>query len=159
MSGLAAKRVCDSKSENVQLVLSEHMNGYNRLFGGQLVEWIDILAGVVARRHSNRNVTTATIDNLQFKHPAHVNDVVVLIGRITFVGKTSMEVRVDTYIEDLAGDKELINVAYLVLVALDDEELPVEVPKLLLETEEEKSEWEAAAKRRQLRKQRRIEQY
>lgn len=159
MSELAAKRVCDSKSENVQLVLAEHMNGYNRLFGGQLVEWIDILAGVVARRHANRNVTTATIDNLQFKHPAHVNDVVVLIGRITFVGKTSMEVRVDTFIEDLAGEKELINVAYLVLVALDDKEQPVEVPKLLLETEEEKAEWDAAAKRRQLRKQRRIEQF
>jgi len=159
MSELQAKHVEDSKSENVQLVLAQHINGYSRLFGGQLVAWIDILAGVVARRHSNRNVTTATIDNLQFKHPAHVNDVVVLIGRITYVGKTSMEVRVDTFIEDLACDKELINTAYLVLVALDDKEQPVEVPKLLLESEEEKAEWDAAARRRQLRKQRRIEQY
>ena len=159
MSELQSKHIADSKSENVQLVLAQHINGYNRLFGGQLVAWIDILAGVVARRHSNRNVTTATIDNLQFKHPAHVNDVVVLIGKITYVGKTSMEVRVDTYTEDLAGDKELINTAYLTLVALDDDEQPIEVPRLILETEEEKTEWEAAEKRRQFRKQRRIEQF
>ncbi len=159
MNEIQTKRVEDSQSEIVQLVLAQHINGYNRLFGGQLVAWIDILAGVVARRHSNRNVTTATIDNLQFKHPAHVNDVVVLIGKITYVGKTSMEVRVDTYIEDLAGDKELINTAYLVLVALDEREQPTEVPRLVLETDEEKAEWEAAEKRRQFRKQRRIEQF
>lgn len=159
MNETQTKRVEDSQSEIVQLVLAQHINGYNRLFGGQLVAWIDILAGVVARRHSNRNVTTATIDNLQFKHPAHVNDVVVLIGKITYVGKTSMEVRVDTYIEDLAGDKELINTAYLVLVALDEKEQPTEVPRLVLETDEEKAEWEAAEKRRQFRKQRRIEQF
>lgn len=159
MNEIQTKRVEDSQSEIVQLVLAQHINGYNRLFGGQLVAWIDILAGVVARRHSNRNVTTATIDNLQFKHPAHVNDVVVLIGKITYVGKTSMEVRVDTYIEDLAGDKELINTAYLVLVALDEKEQPTEVPRLVLETDEEKAEWEAAEKRRQFRKQRRIEQF
>lgn len=159
MSIIQAKRVEDSKSENVQLVLAQHINGYDRLFGGQLVAWIDILAGVVARRHSNRNVTTATIDNLQFKRPAHINDVVVLIGKITYVGKTSMEVRVDTYIEDLKGEQELINTAHLVLVALDEKEQPIEVPRLILETDEEKAEWEAAAKRRQLRKQRRIEQF
>jgi acyl-CoA hydrolase len=69
-----------------------------------------------------------------------------------------MEVRVDTYIEDLAGDKELINTAHLVLVALEDEH-PVEVPKLILKTDEEKTEWEAAEKRHQFRKQRRIEQF
>ena len=159
MNKLPAKHVADSKSEVVQSVLSQHINGSNRLFGGQLVAWIDVLAGVVARRHSNHDVTTATIDNLQFKHAAHVNDTVVIIGKITYVGKTSMEVRVDTYTEDLAGNKSLINTAYLVLVALDEHEQPVEVPRLLLETEEEKVEWEAAEKRRQLRKQRRIEQF
>lgn len=158
MSELKAKCVEDSKSEMIQLVLAQHINGSNRLFGGQLVAWIDILAGVVARRHSNHDVTTATIDNLQFKKPARVNDTIVLVGKITYVGKTSMEVRVDTYIEDLAGDKELINTAHLVLVALEDEH-PVEVPKLILKTDEEKTEWEAAEKRHQFRKQRRIEQF
>ena len=60
-----AKHVSDSKTEQIQILMPEHINGYKRLFGGKLVEWIDIVAAVVARRHSNKNVTTVSIDNLQ----------------------------------------------------------------------------------------------
>ena len=60
------------------------------------MQWIDVVAAVVARRHSNRNVTTVSIDNLHFKAAAHVNDTIVLFGQITYVGRTSMEVRVQT---------------------------------------------------------------
>ena len=155
MSELKAKYVADSKTEQTQMVLSEHINGYNRLFGGQLMEWIDIVAGVVARRHSNHNVTTVCIDKLHFKAPAHVNDIVVLNGKITYVGKTSMEVRVDTFVEDMDGLQHPINHAYLVLVAIDEEEKPVVVPDIILTTEQEKAEWEAGMKRSELRKQRR----
>lgn len=94
MTKLAPKRVSDSMTSQVQIIMPEHINGYHRLFGGQLVEWIDVVAGVVARRHSNRNVTTAFIDHLHFKAPAYANDTVVIKGRITYVGRTSMEVRV-----------------------------------------------------------------
>ncbi len=97
------KHVSDSKTEQIQILMPEHINGAGRLFGGQLVEWIDVVAGVVARRHSGCNITTAAIDNLQFKAGAYANDTLVLIGRITHVGRTSMEVRVDTYVEDLGG--------------------------------------------------------
>lgn len=154
-----SKRVCESKTEQIQILMPEHINGYNRLFGGKLVEWIDVVAAVVARRHSNCNVTTVTIDNLQFKAPAYVNSTVVLIGRITYVGNTSMEVRVDTYTEYLSGEQKLVNTAYLVMVALDENEQPAQVPGLVLETEEEKLEWEAGKRRRELRKQRRIESF
>ncbi len=153
------KRVSESKTELVQIILFEHLNGYNRLFGGKLVEWIDVVAAVVARRHSNRNVTTASIDNLQFKEPAYINDTVVLRGCMTYTGNTSMEVRVDTFVEKINGERTLINRAYLVLVALDENEKPVQVPKLILETEEEKAEWQAGIRRNELRKQRRIEMY
>lgn len=156
---LEPKRVSDSRTEHVQIILFEHLNGYDRLFGGKLVEWIDVVAAVVARRHSNRNVTTASIDNLQFKKPAYINDTVVLKGCITYTGKTSMEVRVDTFVEKLNGEKTLINRAYLVLVALDENEKPVQVPGLILETDEEKKEWQAGIRRNKLRKQRRIERY
>lgn len=71
MTKLAPKRVSDSMTSQVQIIMPEHINGYHRLFGGQLVEWIDVVAGVVARRHSNRNVTTAFIDHLHFKAPAY----------------------------------------------------------------------------------------
>lgn len=153
------KRVSDSRAEHVQIVLLEYVNGFNRLFGGKLVEWIDIVAAVVARRHAGTNVTTFFIDNLQFKAPAYINDTVVIQGKMTYVGNTSMEVRVDTYVERLTGEKHLINQAYIVLVALDEYEKPVKVPSLILETQEEKNEWQAGLRRYELRKQRRNDKY
>ena len=153
------KTVGESRTEQVQILLPEHINGYNRLFGGQLMQWIDVVAAVVARRHSNRNVTTASIDNLQFKAAAHVNDTVVLFGQITYVGRTSMEVRVQTYVEGMDGIRRLINRAYFVMVALDENEKPTPVPGILPETLEEKLEYEAGIKRNALRKQRREEQF
>ena len=99
------------------------------------------------------------MDYLEFKAAAHLNDTVLLVGRMTWVGNTSMEVRVDTYVESLGGTKSLINRAYLVLVAIDEEENPVPVPGLYAFTPEEKAEQEAGARRRELRRQRRAEQY
>lgn len=156
---LPAKRVCDSEIEQVQPVFKAHLNSQNRLFGGQLVAWIDIVAGAVARRHCNHNVTTAVIDSLQFKEPVFPDDVVVLYGRMTYVGKTSMEVRVDSYVEALDGNRKLVNTAYLVLVALDENGKPTPVPRLICETPAEKAEWEAGEKRRQLRAKRRTEMF
>ena len=72
----------------------------------------------------------------------------VLNGHITYVGRTSMEVRVDTFIESLSGERTLINTAYVVMVALDENDCPTPVPGLILTTDEEKAEWEAAKKRR-----------
>ncbi len=158
-SELRPKKVSESIAEQIQYIMPEHINGYGRLFGGQLVEWIDVVAGVVGRRHSNCNITTVAIDNLHFKAAAHVNDIIVLIGKITYAGKTSMEIRVDSFVEDLKGDKRLINRAYFVLVAIDENEKPVPVPGLILETDEERAEWEAGVKRNNLRKQRTLEQY
>ena len=139
---LRPKRVQDSRTEQIQILMPEHINGAGRLFGGKLVEWIDVVAGVVARRHSGRNVITAAIDNLQFKEGAYVNNTLVLVGRVTHVGRTSMEVRVDTYVEGLDGMRKAVNRAYLVLVALDEQGQPVEVPGLLLENEREWGGWE-----------------
>lgn len=153
------KRVSESRTEQIQILMPEHINGFNRLFGGRLMEWIDVVAAVVARRHSGCNVTTASIDNLQFKAPAHVNSTIFLSGQITHVGNTSMEVRVTTYVEKLDGMRFMINRAYLTLVAIDENDHPVPVPGLILETEEEKLEWEAGKKRRELRKQRRLEAF
>ena len=152
---LPAKHVADSEIEQVQPVFKAHLNAQNRLFGGQLVAWIDVVAGAVARRHCNHNVTTAEIDSLQFKEPVSPDSVVVLFGRLTYVGRTSMEVRVDSYVEALDGDRKLVNTAYLVLVALDENSKPTPVPRLICETPAEKAEWEAGEKRRRLREQRR----
>ena len=82
---------------------------------------------------------------------------VVLIGKMTYVGRTSMEVRIDTYVEDSDGMRKMINRAYEVMVALDENDNKVEVPGLIVETEAEKAEWQGAEKRYALRKKRRIE--
>lgn len=153
------KGVVDSLTEQIQILMPLHINGSGRLFGGKLLEWIDIVASVVARRHSECNVITAAIDNLQFKEGAYMNDTLVLIGRITYVGNSSMEVRIDTYVEELSGIRKPINRAYLVLVALDEGGTPVRVPRLVIETEAQRAEWEGALKRNELRRSRRTEGY
>lgn len=151
------KRVSESRIEQVYQVRPEHLNGAGRLFGGQLMAWIDELAGLVGIRHAQRDVITASVDNLKFIRGAYLKDLLVLIGRVTFVGRTSLEVRVDTYIESIDGIRKPINRAYLTLVAVDRDGNPVEVPGLVIETEAEKAEWEAGIKRREMRKLRREE--
>ena len=149
-----SKKVSESVIEHVCQIRPEHLNGGGRLFGGRLMEWIDEIAGLVEIRHSQCNVITASADNLKFIRGAFQNDLIVLIGRLTYVGTTSMEVRVDTYVESLDGIRRPINRAYLTLVAVDANGKPQEVPKLILETESEKAEWEAGKKRREIRNQR-----
>lgn len=148
-----AKTVSNSLTQQIQILMPSDINGYDRLFGGKLMEWIDVVAAVVARRHSNCNVTTAAVDHLVFKAAAYVNSTIVLKGQLTHVGKTSMEVRVDTYVEELCGAQMMINRAYLVLVAIDEHNKPVVVPRLILKTDEEKREWEAAVLRDNYRRQ------
>ena len=151
------KKVSDSATQQQYLVRPTHINHYGRLFGGQLLYWIDELAGIVAMRHSGATVTTAAIDNLQFQAPAYTGDMIVLQGVVTYVGNSSMEVRVDTYREAMDGSREMINRAYIDMVAIDCKGKPIQVPDLLIETEAQKAEYEAAKKRKQMRKQRRQE--
>lgn len=157
--GQKTKRISDSIVEQIQIVMPGHINGYGRLFGGQLMEWIDVVAGVVARRHANSEVTTVCVDNLYFKAPAYANDTIILVGKLSYVGRTSMEVRVDTYVEALSGKRSLVNTAYLVMVALDGREEPMEVARLELVSDEERAEWEAGRKRSEIRSKRRMEQF
>ena len=138
------KKVSDSQAEQVKIVLYHHTTSTGRLHGGQLVQWIDIVASVVARRHAGCDVTTAAIENLSFLAPAYVGDTVVLQGRLTYVGKTSMRVRVDTYNEPKHGERILVNRAYLVMVALDENGNPCAIPGLELVNDEEQQEWDAA---------------
>lgn len=152
------KCVDESKTEQFRLLKYEDINGANRLFGGKLMAWIDEVAGVTARRHCETQVTTACIDNLQFKEPAFLGNMVVIIGRITYIGRSSMEVRVDSYVEDAQGFRRPINRAYVTMVALDENERPRAVEfGLELRTETEKIEWESGERRAELRRQRRKE--
>ena len=115
---IEAKTVDDSRVETVHLVRPTYLNGAGRLFGGVLMQWIDEVAGIVAKRHSMCNVTTASVDNLTFLSGAYQNDMIVIKGKTTWVGTSSMEVRVDTYVENLSGERVHINKAYFIMVAL-----------------------------------------
>ena len=149
------KTVDDSRVETVYLVRPTHLNGANRLFGGILMQWIDEAAGIVAKRHCGGNVTTASVDNLTFLRGAYQNDLIVIKGRLTWVGSSSMEVCVDTYVENLSGERHRINNAHFMMVALDENDIPITVPRLILQTDDERLAWEHGEERRRIRNQRR----
>lgn len=151
------KKVEDSKIETVHIVRPNHLNGAGRLFGGMLMQWMDEVAGIVSFRHAQCNCTTASVDNLRFIRGAYLNELVVVIGKVTYTGRTSMEVRVDSYVEDRQGMRRPINRAFFTMVALDENDKPRPVPQLEVQTEEQKAEWECALKRRAMREQRHVE--
>lgn len=153
------KDVKDSQTEWTKVLQYSDINCDNRLSGGRLMEWLGEMAETVAIRHSGNPVITVCVDNMQFKQGAKLGDIVVIIGKMTYVGNTSMEVRVDTYVEDRkTGLRHVINRAYLTEVCLDDDEKPLTIPYgLKIETECQKAEWEGALKRIAMRKKRRAE--
>ncbi len=140
-------------TSSVQIVLPQHCNGYARprLFGGQIMAWIDIVGAVAARRFTGKAVTTVCVDNLNFIAPAYLNDTVVQEAWVTWTGHTSLEVRIDSYVEHLSGARALINKAYAVYVALGEDDRPATVPLFEPETLEEKLEYSAALERRNAR--------
>ncbi len=148
------KRVADSYTEQVQIVRPEHLNTRGTLYGGKFMEWLDTVAGVVTRRHTGSPVATVCVDSMDFIGPANLKDYIVMCGKITYTGHSSMEVNIKTYVETYGGVRKLINNAYFLEVSLDDEGNSKEVPGLILETEEERREWDAAIERNKIRKQR-----
>lgn len=147
------KRTVDySKTEQVHLIQPSDLNGGNRLFGGALLNWIDEVAAIVAMRHAGvKTVTTASIDRLEFKAGAYLNDLIVLIGYIVYTGRTSMEVRVDTYVESTDGMRRVINRANIILVALDEENRPTLIPQLELQNDIQQEQYQQAKQRREIR--------
>lgn len=153
------KTCSDSVTEITKLIQYRDINGGDRLFGGRLMEWIDEAAGVAGMRHCGGNVVTLMVDSLKFKHGAYINDIVVLIAKVTYVGRTSMEVRVDTYVEDKpSGIRRAINHAYLTCVRVDNDGRPTPIEYGIKPTTiSEQIEYEGAQKRIAIRKQRTVE--
>ena len=156
MENEPAKHVYESRTEQAYMVRARYLNSAGRLFGGNLMAWIDETGAMTARRHSNMAVTTVAVDNLQFAKPVLQSQIAVLVGQVTHVRNTSMEIRVDTYVEDLSGTRSPVNRAYLLFVAMKDGR-PARVPRLITDTEEERQEWEDGEKRAELRMRRRRE--
>ena len=149
------KKARDAIVEQSRTVEEQDLNIFRHLFGGQAMTWMDIAAGVVAMNYAGTNVTTVAVDDMLFMAPAYMGDKLVVRGRVTNAGRTSMEVLVEVEKENEDGSRAIIQKAHFVLVALNDEFRPAPVPPLIVETEEERKLWEAAEKRKALRKQRR----
>ena len=129
------KTVDDSRTEQVHLIMHQHLNAGGRLFGGMLMQWVDEVSGVVAMRHCGTyRVTTAAVDNLQFKEPVYEGEILVMIGYVTYVGNTSMEVEIDSYVERSDGMRYMVNRAFSVMVAVNEKERPTPIPGLLIRT-------------------------
>ena len=128
----------DSAAEFVRILTRANMTGADRLFGGDLLTWMDDVAAVSARRFARSAVTTACIERLRFLRPARQNETMVVSARVIWTGRTSMVVLVRAETEDLDGTRNEIADGYFTLVALDDEESPRPVPTLIPVSEQEK---------------------
>ena len=144
------KTPSSTRVEMTQIVMPTHTNGVGGvLFGGMLVQWIDVCAAVAAMRHSGGAAVTASIDRLDFLVPIRVGDVVVLQAQVNYAARTSMEVgcRVETE-HPMTGQRRYTTKAYLTFVATDADGRPRPVPELVLETDAEKRRFREAAVRR-----------
>ena len=152
-----SRRVSDSATEMPQLVLPQHANVHGSVLGGMVMHWVDMAAALVANRHSRRPVVTAAFDEMAFLAPIQIGQLAVLRAKLTFVDRSSMEIRVDVTSEDLlSGEHRTTGTAFVTFVALDPvTKRPTPVPRLELETEEERAEHARALERRRLRLERR----
>ncbi len=150
------KTVSESAADAVQVVLPNDTNPLDNVLGGRVMHWIDMIAAVVAFRHSKRPVVTASMERLEFHSPIRLGQIAILKAALNHVGRTSMEVGVEVYAEDpMSGKRHHTSSAILTYVALDDFGKPTPVPPLLAEKVEEKRRYQEGEKRYQERKQRR----
>jgi acyl-CoA hydrolase len=135
-----------------ELVLPNDTNTLNNLMGGRLLHWMDIAAAISAQKHCNRIVVTASVDNVSFKQPIKLGDVITIEAKVTRSFNTSVEVRLDVWAENIpSGTRVKSNEAYYTFVAVDQSGRTIPVPELKPETAEEIELFDGALRRRQLR--------
>lgn len=145
------KTAKESYTVTTEQVLPNDTNPIGTLFGGRLMQWIDITGGISAHRHSGRVCVTASVNNVSFDIPVKLGAVVTLEAKVSRAFNTSIEVHVDVWVENRIGDqKKKCNTAILTFVAVDQAGIPLEVLPIIPETEEEKKRFDGALRRRQL---------
>lgn len=135
-----------------ELVLPNDTNTLNNLMGGRLLHWMDIAAAISAQKHCNQIVVTASVDNVSFRHPIKLGDVISIEAQVTRAFNTSVEVRLVVWAQNIpSGTKVRSNQAFYTFVAIDRNGGTLPVPQLIPETEEEKQLYNEALQRRELR--------
>ena len=149
---MAARPVRESVSEYAELALPNDANVFGFLLGGKVMHLVDLAGAMAAMRHGRRAVVTASVDHMNFLNPIHIGQLVILRSSVNRVFRTSMEVGVKVFVEDLlTGELRHTSSAYLTFVAIDEKGNRVEIPPVIPETEEEKRRHEEAGKRREYR--------
>jgi len=153
------KRVAESRTTLSQIMGQQHANNLGNVHGGIIMKMVDEAGAVAAMRHARNVVVTVAVDSMTFKDPIRIGDVVTVIAELTYVGRTSMEARVEVSAEHpIKGGSTQTNTAFLVYVALDSDGKPCEVPPLHLESDQEKQRWKNAEIRQQFRKTQRVQE-
>ena len=148
MKSINAQETCATATK---LVLPNDTNTLHNLFGGQLMAWMDEIASISAARHCRRVVVTAAVNSISFNHPIKLGDFVTLEAKVSRSFTSSMEVIVDVFVEhQVTGAQKKANQAIFLFVAIDQLGRPIEIPKLLPKTDEEKERYDAALRRKQL---------
>ena len=148
----AARRVCESQSEYSEICLPNDANMLGNMLGGHVMHLVDLCGAIAATRHARCPVVTASVDQMTFLHPVHIGELVMLKSQVNRVFRTSMEVGVKVWVENLqTGEQRHTSSAYLTFVALDRAGNRVVLPPILPETEEEHRRYAEAAERRAYR--------
>jgi acyl-CoA hydrolase len=149
---VVSRTVAESQAERSEIIFPADSNALGNLFGGRLMQFIDLVGAVAAARHSRALVVTASMDHLDFVAPVHMGDLLILKASVNRAFRTSMEVGVRAMVED-ARLRTLRHVssAYLTYVAVDAEGKSVPVPCIVPETEHQRRRYEDAGRRRELR--------
>ena len=141
-----------SRIQLAQMMQPEHANSQGNVHGGWIMKLVDEAGALASTRHAGHRTVTVAIDQMMFREPIHIGDLVLLNAEVTYAGHTSMEVEVDVMAEDpISGEQMHTNTAYLVYVAIDENGKPTRVPPLQAETAAEQARMEAARQRQHRR--------
>ena len=141
-----------SRIQLAQMMMPEHANLHGNVHGGWIMKLVDEAGALASTRHAAHRTVTVAIDQMVFRHPIHIGDLVLFNAEVTYAGHTSMEVEVDVIAENpISGEQIHTNAAYLVYVAIDDKGKPTRIPPLFAEMPEEQARMDAAVKRQQRR--------
>ena len=152
MIQIKEKSPAATKAQVIVRMFPSDANPAGNVFGGEILKHIDMAAGIVAQRHSQSNAVTVSMDSVNFLKPVYVGNVLKLDARINYVHKSSMEIEIQVEAEDIAkGTRTVTGTAFVTFVALDKNGKPTPVPKLLLQTDEDRKKFEEGKQRMQQR--------
>jgi len=149
---MEARKAIDSFTTMNELVLPNDTNTFGDLMGGKLMYWMDIAAYLSASKHCNSACMTASVDNISFKTPIKLGNVICIEAIVTRAFTTSMEIHLKVWNQNMIDQTRVLsNEAFFTFVALDEHKKPKKVPEIIPESEQEKKIFLTALRRRQLR--------